>query len=309
MNQPGKRLYRPDLQSSDNIEQPACGPQEDHNVASTSDCSRCEVMDLAHSNSCGHEKTISSTGDLCDSKVPFDKSDRRLNQQMGEVPWGVKHIIAGILFVMVCLLSAAAATLAAGELYLEQEDALATWISVHLMAISIAATVWYLGLRHSRFPMTLLQLSRVQLPRKRTVLFMLGVLATSLIATSIYSEIVEWLEADMLSSPVVDSSILFDGVAVILTFQALAFITPLSEEIFFRGFIFRGLVPKVGPYGAMVVSGAIFTGFHLSLGALIPIFITGFLLAWLYWRTGSLWASIGAHAGQNALALIATALT
>ena len=55
-------------------------------------------MDLAHSNSCGHEKTISSTGDLCDSKVPFDKSDRRLNQRMGEVPWGVKHIIAGILF-------------------------------------------------------------------------------------------------------------------------------------------------------------------------------------------------------------------
>jgi membrane protease YdiL (CAAX protease family) len=41
---------------------------------------------------------------------------------------------------------------------------------------------------------------------------------------------------------------------------------------------------------------------------MVPIFITGFLLAWLYWRTGSLWAAIGAHAGQNALALGVQAL-
>jgi len=138
---------------------------------------------------------------------------------------------------------------------------------------------------------------------------MFGVLATSLIATSIYSGIVEWLGADKLSAPVVESDIFFDGVAVILTFQALAFITPMSEELFFRGFIFRGLVPKVGPFGAMLISAAIFSGFHLSVGVLIPIFITGFLLAWRYWKTGSLWASIGAHAGQNALALLAVGLT
>jgi membrane protease YdiL (CAAX protease family) len=42
------------------------------------------------------------------------------------------------------------------------------------------------------------------------------------------------------------------------------------------------------------------------LGVLIPIFITGFLLAWLYRQTDSLWTSILAHAGQNAAALLAT---
>ena len=41
-------------------------------------------------------------------------------------------------------------------------------------------------------------------------------------------------------------------------------------------------------------------------GVLVPIFITGFLLAWLYHRTGSLWPNIVAHAGQNALALVVT---
>ena len=133
-------------------------------------------------------------------------------------------------------------------------------------------------------------------------------LVASLVITSIYSEIVEWLEIDKLSPPAVDSDILFDGVGVLLTFQAVALITPFSEELFFRGFVFRGLITKLGPYGSMVISAVIFSGFHLSLGVLIPIFITGLLLAWLYWRTGSLWAPVGAHAAQNTLALLMTLL-
>lgn len=225
-----------------------------------------------------------------------------------EVGWGVKHIIVGMILVMVSLFTAAAAALAAGELYPAQEDALETWISVHVMAFAIVAIVWYLGLRHIKFPIVELGFNWARRPQLRTILLMCGVLVASLLVTSIYSEIVEWLKIDALSPPVVDSDILFDGVGVFLTFQALALITPFSEELFFRGFVFRGLLPKVGPFGGMVISAAIFSGFHISLSLLVPIFITGLLLAWLYWRTGSLWASVGAHAGQNALALSATVL-
>ena len=224
-------------------------------------------------------------------------------QRMGAVTWGGWQIAAGISVVMISLFAAAAAAFAIGSLYPEQQDAVATWISVHLMGLAIVATVWYLGLRYSRDPLAVLRLSGVQWPRKRTILLMFGVLAASLIATHIYSVIVEWLDLDQFATPDVDSDIFFDGPAVLLTFQALAFITPISEELFFRGFIFRGLLPKMGPWGAIAASALVFSAFHLSLGVLVPIFITGFLLAWLYWRTGSLWAAIGAHAGQNALAL------
>ena len=227
----------------------------------------------------------------------------RAGQRMGAVAWGGWQIAAGIIVVMISLFAAAAAAFAIGSLYPEQQDAVATWISVHLMGLAIVATVWYLGLRHSRDPLAVLRLSGVQWPRKRTILLMFGVLAASLIATHIYSVIVEWLDLDQFATPDVDSDIFFDGPAVLLTFQALAFITPISEELFFRGFIFRGLLPKMGPWGAIAASALVFSAFHLSLGGLVPIFITGFLLAWLYWRTGSLWAAIGAHAGQNALAL------
>ncbi|MCH7738254.1 MAG: CPBP family intramembrane metalloprotease [Chloroflexi bacterium] len=228
---------------------------------------------------------------------------------MGRVNWGGWQIAAGIVLVMISLFSAAAAALFIASLYPEQEDAVATWISVHLMALAIVGTVWYLGLRHSRYPLAVLRLSRVRWPRKGTVLLMFGVLGASLIATAGYSIIVEWLGFERLTTPEVESDIFFDGPAVLLTFQALAFITPMSEEIFFRGFVFRGLLSRMGPWGAIVGSALVFSGFHLSIGVMVPIFITGFLLAWLYWRTGSLWAAIGAHAGQNALALGVQALS
>ncbi|MED5568055.1 MAG: CPBP family intramembrane glutamic endopeptidase, partial [Chloroflexota bacterium] len=53
-----------------------------------------------------------------------------------------------------------------------------------------------------------------------------------------------------------------------------------------------------------------FSSFHIlfSIGVLVPIFVTGMLLAWLYHRTGSLWPGIAAHAGLNALAVSALIL-
>ena len=228
---------------------------------------------------------------------------------MGGVTWCGGQIILGIIVVIFALFSAAMVASLVASVYPEQEDAVATWISVHLMALGIFATVWYFGLRHARYPLAVLRLSRVQRPRKRAVLMMLGVLATSLTATSIYAGLVDALGWEILIPPSVESDIIFDGLAMLLTFQALAFVTPLSEEIFFRGFIFRGLLPKMNPWMAITVSALVFSVFHLSIGVMIPIFITGFLLAWLYWRTGSLWAAIGAHAGQNALAVGLQALS
>jgi len=270
----------------------------------TSFCSQCGSHWGTGQNFCPECGYFSAGTGAPELGAPAD----RAGQRMGAVAWGGWQIAAGIIVVMISLFAAAAAAFAIGSLYPEQQDAVATWISVHLMGLAIVATVWYLGLRHSRDPLAVLRPSGVQWPRKRTILLMFGVLAASLIATSIYSGIVEWLDLDQFATPDVDSDIFFDGPAVLLTFQALAFITPISEELFFRGFIFRGLLPKMGPWGAIAASALVFSAFHLSLGVLVPIFITGFLLAWLYWRTGSLWAAIGAHAGQNALALGVQAL-
>jgi membrane protease YdiL (CAAX protease family) len=52
-----------------------------------------------------------------------------------------------------------------------------------------------------------------------------------------------------------------------------------------------------------VVSSALFAAAHLSVGAAVPAFVSGMLLAWLYLRTRSIWPPVTAHALQNFIAV------
>ncbi len=93
---------------------------------------------------------------------------------------------------------------------------------------------------------------------------------------------------------------LFESRAVLpLAGVAIVLAAPLAEEIFFRGFIFAGLLRPFGLVGAMVTSGFLFAIFHVTgpdtLGLVLPFGLIGMLFAWLYHRTGSLWASIATH--------------
>ena len=273
-------------------------------------CSRCGLEWSAFQKycaSCGYQSLEKVDAGVLACGIPVARNDacnsnRNFSSGTGCVTWGGGQIILGIIAVVLALFSAAMVASLLGSVYPDQESAVATWVSVHLMFLGIVVTVWYFGLRHTRYPLAVLRLGRIQRPKKSTVFMMLGVLSTSLIATSIYAGIVDALGWGILTPPEIESEIIFNGPFIFLTFQALAFVTPLSEEIFFRGFVFRGLVPKIGPWMAIVVSACVFSVFHINFAVMIPIFITGLLFAWLYWRTGSLWASIGAHAGQNALA-------
>jgi hypothetical protein len=127
-------------------------------------------------------------------------------------------------------------------------------------------------------------------------------------ATVLYGLLIRRIGADFLLPPQDYTDIVLPGPAAILTFLALAVWTPLTEEVFFRGFVFAGLVPAQGVVKAAILSALIFSGFHATAGpgVLIPIFITALLLAWVYHQTGSLWASIAAHAGQNGVLLLVT---
>jgi membrane protease YdiL (CAAX protease family) len=184
--------------------------------------------------------------------------------------------------------------------------ALAAWLTSLLLGVIILGIVWAVALRPYRAPVASLGLRAPEVPATKWVGMTAGVLLLSLGATALYAFLVRLAGFDILLPPEIPVNIVFPGIGAVLTFLALAVWTPLTEEIFFRGFIFAGLIPRWSILGAMIISAAIFSAFHVSLGVLIPIFITGLLLAWLYWQTGSLWACIIAHAGQNAAALLAT---
>jgi membrane protease YdiL (CAAX protease family) len=238
------------------------------------------------------------------------------------VPWRTREVALGIVLVAVgALLVSQAIVLLVG---LEEDDtALIAWLTSISLGVAIFVIVWFLGLRPYRVSLAFLGLKPLGTPRLKVVGMTLGVLMLSLGATALYSYLVGLSGLEILLPPEIPSGIVFPGLGIVLTFLALAVWTPLTEEVFFRGFIFSGLSSRWGVTGAMVLSALIFSLFHDPLilvapfnldlylsynatGVLFPIFITGLLLAWLYRQTGSLWTCIAAHAGQNAAALAAT---
>ena len=84
-----------------------------------------------------------------------------------------------------------------------------------------------------------------------------------------------------------------------------AVVAPLVEEIFFRGFLFQGFRQKYGWLAALLLSSALFGAAHLDPVSLIPTFVLGCVLAYLFHRSNSVWPGILFHAMINSLNLLA----
>ncbi len=222
---------------------------------------------------------------------------------VGPVPWRGGQVSLGIVLVIISLIPVTGISIGIGGLAGSYDDATTVWVSIHLMALAMVAIVWRLGVNGHPAPWRLLGLSVIRHPVVKAGMLALGALGASLLFTVAYAAVVNLFNWDALSPPDISSEIAFPGAAAFFTFQAVAVVTPLTEEVFFRGFVFAGLMPRLGVVRAMVVSAAIFSAFHVSVGVLIPVFVTGLLLSLLYHKTGSLWPCVLAHAAQNALAV------
>jgi membrane protease YdiL (CAAX protease family) len=75
---------------------------------------------------------------------------------------------------------------------------------------------------------------------------------------------------------------------------------PISEELFFRGFVYSGLT-KWGLWPAACVSAMAFAAVHFDPGSLPPFFVIALCLVLVYQRSGSLWHSIALHAAFNSI--------
>lgn len=110
-----------------------------------------------------------------------------------------------------------------------------------------------------------------------------------------YAVLMEILDIEILQpTSTVPSEITRDGLTLVLAGVVIMVGAPLSEELFFRGFVFSGLL-KWGFWPAALLSALLFTLFHLDVGSVIPFTIIGVVLAWLYYSRGTLWDSITFH--------------
>ncbi len=83
--------------------------------------------------------------------------------------------------------------------------------------------------------------------------------------------------------------------AEIIQILNIALVSPIVEEIFFRGLVFSFLLKETGFLKSIIFSSILFSLFHFRFNNLFFLFILGCVLAFILYKTGSILLSIAAH--------------
>ena len=89
-----------------------------------------------------------------------------------------------------------------------------------------------------------------------------------------------------------------------VTLLCVSVFAPFFEEWLCRGMILRGLLQKMKPGWAIVLSALFFAVIHMNPWQAIPAFALGCLFGYVYYRTGSLRLTMLMHCVNNTLATL-----
>lgn len=114
--------------------------------------------------------------------------------------------------------------------------------------------------------------------------------------TALLPPMPEWLEK------VMDQ--MLEGSPLWATLLSVSVFAPLFEEWLCRGMILRGLLTKMKPATAIVISAAFFAILHMNPWQAIPAFCLGLLFGFVYYKTGSLKLTMLMHCINNTMAVV-----
>ncbi|TGK35810.1 CPBP family intramembrane glutamic endopeptidase [Leptospira andrefontaineae] len=97
---------------------------------------------------------------------------------------------------------------------------------------------------------------------------------------------------------------LFDGQNILLSAILLSVVAPLTEEFMFRGVILDKFLKQYSVTASFLLSSFLFGLIHLNPWQFIGSSILGIYMAWVVYKTDSIWNSIIIHAVFNGIPLI-----
>lgn len=95
-----------------------------------------------------------------------------------------------------------------------------------------------------------------------------------------------------------------DSIALSIFFFTAAIAAPVFEELLFRGFLLASLTRYLPSWGAIGLSSLIFAMAHLSVSEVLPLFVLGCVLGFVYTRSRSLLAPMLLHSLWNSVTMI-----
>lgn len=90
--------------------------------------------------------------------------------------------------------------------------------------------------------------------------------------------------------------------------SVIVLIAPITEELFFRSFVYSGLAENLGWKKAALISALFFGAAHMQLVSFIPTFLLGLVFAYLYHRSKSVFPGMLLHFLVNGFSFTMIAL-
>ena len=88
------------------------------------------------------------------------------------------------------------------------------------------------------------------------------------------------------------------------SFLVVAIFAPIFEEWMCRGMVLRGLLTKMKPVWAIIVSAAFFAVIHANPWQALNAFLIGLVMGYVYYKTGSLILTMIIHFVNNGTAVV-----
>jgi membrane protease YdiL (CAAX protease family) len=151
-----------------------------------------------------------------------------------------------------------------------------------------------------------------KLSRQNTIL----VIAIMLLITPFIGLLLEWnmmiyfpewlLQFDINSEAFVDAFLQMGTIwDLLFTLLVLAVVPAIGEELLFRGYLQQKLGNWLrNPHTTILITAFLFSAIHFHFQAIIPRFVLGVLLGYLFYWSNSLWLPILAHFANNAQVVI-----
>ncbi|HEY8489513.1 MAG TPA: CPBP family intramembrane glutamic endopeptidase [Dehalococcoidia bacterium] len=231
--------------------------------------------------------------------------ERGADQPPVGVPWGAADVLLVVALVLVALVLTlqAAAGLAMlldvgtrGELLTGLGVTIAAELLAALLILSYLTARYKLPIRQALAQLGFRDLQPAELlwPFAFVVLAYLIIGVYVLVVTALGVDVLEpeqQVPGDVFDYP---STTVLAGVAIVL-------VAPVAEELFFRGFVFAGLIRTLGVPGAAVAAGLLFGLAHFQPGLFVPFSLVGVLFGYIYHWTRSLWVTVASHLLFNAI--------
>ena len=92
---------------------------------------------------------------------------------------------------------------------------------------------------------------------------------------------------------------------LLYTLLVIAIVPAIGEELVFRGYLQQSIQKWLqSPHLAILITAFFFSAIHLDFQGVLPRFVLGALLGYLYYWSGSLWLPILAHFVNNAQGVV-----